>query len=85
MPSPDGSRDEAAHRLPAAELPLPGDPRSAGVARRFLATTIGGWGMAGFADDAALLVSELVTNAALHAGTDLVVRIERRPDCLLSR
>lgn len=52
-----------------ASLTLDDDPRSAGVARRFLRETLGGWGVE---DDpvetAQLCLSELVTNAVIHAG-----------------
>lgn len=68
--------------MPAAELSLGPDARSPGVARRFLLTTLRGWEHQEYADDAALLVSELVTNAALHARTDIVVVIELRSECL---
>ncbi len=56
---------------------LPGAPPSAGKARRFVRSVLAGAGLSGLADVAELLVSELVSNAILHAGTDLevVVRI----------
>jgi anti-sigma regulatory factor (Ser/Thr protein kinase) len=60
-----------------AEVALPGDPRSAGAARKFLADTLASWGCADFEFAAVLLLSELVTNAVLHARTDVVVRISR--------
>lgn len=66
--------------MPVAELTLPGEARSASLARRFLVATLADWGIPN--DDAALLVTELVTNAALHARTEVVVRIEQRPACL---
>ena len=46
------------------------------MARRFTAETLGGWGATELADTAVLLVSELVTNAVLHArsSSELVVR-----------
>lgn len=69
--------------MPEAELSLPGEARSAGEARRFLASTLTGWGNARYKEDAALLLSELVTNAALHAKTDIVVRIELKAENLL--
>ena len=57
-------------------LPLEPDPGSAALARRFTAETLGGWGADGLAETAVLLVSELVTNAVLHArsASELVVR-----------
>ena len=67
--------------MPVAELSLGPDTRSAGAARRFLVTTLDAWGKSAY-DDAALLLSELVTNAALHAKTQIVVRVELQPQCL---
>lgn len=52
-----------------AELSLPAETRSTGAARRFVADALGGWGCDGLVDDAVLAVSELVTNAVVHAGT----------------
>ncbi|MGH8866492.1 MAG: ATP-binding protein [Actinomycetes bacterium] len=51
------------------------DPRSAGQARRFVATTLDGWGLEGLEDPVVLLVSELVSNAVLHASSPLDVRV----------
>jgi anti-sigma regulatory factor (Ser/Thr protein kinase) len=69
--------------VPAAELSLGADARSAGVARRFLTATLSSWGRTIYGDSAVLLLSELVTNAALHAKTEIVVRVELMPECLL--
>ena len=56
---------------------FPGVPESAGRARRFVADALAAAGRSEVADVAVLLVSELVSNAVLHAGTEieLVVRI----------
>ncbi|MER5974334.1 ATP-binding SpoIIE family protein phosphatase [Streptomyces sp. NPDC002055] len=64
-----------------AHTSLPGNPRSPGTARGFVRRVLAGWAEAGLpesgpfaerlADDAALLVSELVTNAVVHAGTEV--------------
>src|SRR3954453_6160884 len=49
---------------------LHADPASVGAARRFSARILQGWGASGeLVDSACLVVSELVTNAVLHAGT----------------
>jgi anti-sigma regulatory factor (Ser/Thr protein kinase) len=78
-----GNVDDSTIRpVPAAELSLPGEARSAGVARRFLMSTLTGWDNAPDGDDASLMLSELVTNAALHAKTDIVVRVELNAECL---
>lgn len=65
-----------------AEISLAADVRSAGEARRFLVATLNGWSATEYRDDAVLLLSELVANAALHAKTEIGVRIELEPDCL---
>lgn len=46
-------------------------------ARRFVEGALEQWGLAGAAWTATLLVSELAANAALHAGTDFTVVLER--------
>ncbi|MFJ3793043.1 SpoIIE family protein phosphatase [Kitasatospora sp. NPDC090091] len=43
--------------------------RSAGAARAFVRDALLGWGLPEVVDDAVVLVSELVTNAVVHAGT----------------
>jgi anti-sigma regulatory factor (Ser/Thr protein kinase) len=53
--------------------PGPSAPRRA---RRFLEETCGRWLAADFVADAALVVSELVTNAVRHAGTEMRVSLE---------
>jgi len=59
---------------------LPKDPESVGRARE---TTRRALRAAGLPDDhverAALLVSELVTNAVVHAGSDVRIRVSARP------
>jgi anti-sigma regulatory factor (Ser/Thr protein kinase) len=51
------------------------------MARRVVVATTVGWGMASLSADAELVVSELVTNALLHApGTDrFVLTVVERP------
>jgi anti-sigma regulatory factor (Ser/Thr protein kinase) len=59
---------------------LAAEPRSVGRARRFCAATLGGWGVeAELVDTCVLLVSELATNAVLHARTPFVVEISADP------
>lgn len=55
---------------------LPATARSVTEARRFVTDALANWRLDGLADTAALLTSEVVTNAVLHARTpmDLVVR-----------
>ncbi|GAA2228609.1 hypothetical protein GCM10010232_13330 [Streptomyces amakusaensis] len=63
-----------------AGWPLPHSPRSAGRARALLRERLADWGIAGeTADDASLLLSELVANAVRHTpapdGRGIGVRI----------
>ncbi|MFF3642309.1 SpoIIE family protein phosphatase [Streptomyces sp. NPDC002564] len=70
---------------------LPGNPLAPAAARRFVRAALADWtelgvpAAAGFterlADDSVLLVSELVTNAVVHAGTavELVCRLDASP------
>jgi len=46
---------------------LAADPRCVGEARRLTHSTLDDWGLESLDDTAALLVSELMTNALLHA------------------
>ena len=68
--------------MTSAEVTLPGDPRSAGAARQFLSVTLESWGDDDYEFAAVLLLSELVTNAVLHARTEIVVRLTRLDDAL---
>ena len=62
--------------LPVASTRLPPHPASSRAARAFVAEHLRTWDLDDAIDDATLLVSELVTNAILHARSpvDLVVR-----------
>nr|WP_246494125.1 SpoIIE family protein phosphatase [Streptomyces zagrosensis] len=63
---------------------LPGNPLAPAAARQFVRAALADWAARGLpgseqiagqlVDDAVLLVSELVTNAVIHAGTAVVVR-----------
>jgi anti-sigma regulatory factor (Ser/Thr protein kinase) len=59
---------------------LPCEGRSAGLARSYVRETLGAWGQSQLADTAALLVSELVTNAVLHARTPLHLSLRLHPN-----
>jgi anti-sigma regulatory factor (Ser/Thr protein kinase) len=59
-----------------ASANLAADPVSAGIARRFVRVTLADWRLREFEDVACLLVSELVTNAILHAGSASVVTLD---------
>lgn len=45
------------------------------AARRLVSSTLAAWGAQALDDDARLLVSELVTNAVIHAGTEVDVTL----------
>jgi len=66
-----GTADGVAAQLgwdgqPAAGLTIPAAPEAIKIARAFTRDTLRGWHLAGLADDAQLVVSELVTNALVH-------------------
>ncbi|MFG2294175.1 ATP-binding protein [Streptomyces sp. NPDC048603] len=56
-------------------LQLPHDPRSPGVARATLRAVLHRHGMAGLADTAELIASELVTHAYRHSGGPSALRL----------
>ena len=60
------------------QVRLAADPASVAGARRFVVDGLSAWNEGRFVDDAALVVSELATNAALHAGAKFMyVTLER--------
>jgi anti-sigma regulatory factor (Ser/Thr protein kinase) len=61
-----------------AERTLGPHPSSAGEARRFAARALVGWGAPDLVDTVTLLVSELVTNAILHARSTVLLAVELR-------
>ena len=64
-------------RTPArVELPLPATAASVSEARRFLRTTLSDWDAEVLEWSATQALSELVTNAVLHAGTAVTVVLE---------
>ncbi|MDH6137207.1 PAS domain S-box-containing protein [Kitasatospora sp. MAA4] len=81
-----GSEDDIA-MIMARALPVPGDriatlslideERAPALARRFTRATLAAWGLSPLADFAELLVSELVTNALVHAGEPRRLRLFR--------
>ena len=62
----------------AVTLELTPFPASVGEARRFTVETLRGWGRDDLTSTGALLVTELVTNAILHARTAVQVYLERQ-------
>ena len=70
-----------AERPEPARIALPRSPSSVGVARRFIAARTAAWSFPGPATDQLVLIaSELVTNAVLHARTELTLTLELRED-----
>ncbi|GAA0470220.1 hypothetical protein Aca07nite_81350 [Actinoplanes capillaceus] len=64
-------------------LRLPPDPSAAVAARQVVSEACTGWGMPRLVPRARIVLSELVVNAAEHAGTPIDVLISRRgPDLL---
>jgi anti-sigma regulatory factor (Ser/Thr protein kinase) len=63
-----------------ARLVLPAEPRSVPVARSFLTDLLTQWELDRFADEAMLLVSELVANAVLHVRGPLALELTHRAD-----
>jgi len=60
------------------EVKLPPHPTSVGSARRFVVERLAALGVPDPGSGAELVVSELVTNAVVHAGTEITLRV--RPD-----
>lgn len=58
-------------------LVLPPEARSSSMSRRFVRHALARWDLQSLADVAVLLTSELVTNAIVHAQTDVEVTITR--------
>jgi PAS domain S-box-containing protein len=65
-----------------AVLHLPEDLRSAGTARAFVRRQLAEWDAGGLEDAAVLLVSELVTNAVVHARSSARLRLQLRTTSL---
>jgi anti-sigma regulatory factor (Ser/Thr protein kinase) len=65
----------------ASHLELPRSPSSVAVARRFIRARAADWSLPEPAGDQLVLIgSELVTNAVLHARTELTLTLELRGD-----
>ncbi len=61
---------------------LPAELRSAGAARALVRRTLDGWCDEDLLDDIALCVSELVTNAVVHAGSAPGILVHARPNTI---
>ncbi|MDX3258004.1 SpoIIE family protein phosphatase [Streptomyces sp. NPDC093228] len=79
--APDVPVPEGADLRAVVRTTLPGGPLAAGAARRFVRAALEEWARTAepdtfterLADDTLVVVSELVTNAVVHAGTDVDV------------
>lgn len=60
-----------------AQLTVTGEPGSVAGARHFLSSVLDDWGLQPLIEGAALLVSEVVTNALLHARSGADVHVQR--------
>jgi CheY-like chemotaxis protein/anti-sigma regulatory factor (Ser/Thr protein kinase) len=66
-----------------AVLELPEELTSASLARRFVESTLTGWGLAPLNDDAVLVVSELVANAVTHGRSSSRLLLQLKENGLL--
>jgi anti-sigma regulatory factor (Ser/Thr protein kinase) len=74
MPEPP---TRSARRPQWARINLPRNPSSVGTARRFIEARVSAWSFPRRAGEQLVLIgSELVTNAVLHARTDLTLTLE---------
>jgi anti-sigma regulatory factor (Ser/Thr protein kinase) len=74
MPEPP---TRAARRPQWARIDLPRNPSSVATARRFIEARVSAWSFPRRAGEQLVLIgSELVTNAVLHARTDLILTLE---------
>ena len=66
--------------MTSASASFPAAPASVPTARRFVQATLARFGLTAAWDAAELLVSEVVTNAVLHARTEFTVEVQREGD-----
>lgn len=78
--APRGPRNGEPARRSVAEWTFPAEPGAVAAARAVVRATLGEWGLDSVEDTAALLVSELVTNALRHASGPIGLRLERERD-----
>jgi anti-sigma regulatory factor (Ser/Thr protein kinase) len=74
----EGGGEPAATALGRVGASFAADLHSPAAARRLVDQAAGNWGLQRLADVAALLTSEVVTNAVQHAGTAVHVTVTRQ-------
>ncbi|MFF0061154.1 ATP-binding protein [Streptomyces sp. NPDC005279] len=77
MPQPTTRARPTGH--PGYSETLPREPGSAATARRLVCVALAAWGLDDLAEDGALIVSELVSNAVQHARRGSIRVIIDRP------
>lgn len=77
-----GALELVASALAQDRTYLARDTRSSAAARRFVEETLRRWECADVLDAVTLLVSELVTNSVIHAGSGAEVAVLLKPDAL---
>jgi len=77
-----GALEVVEQAVAEARSRLAAEVQSAGSARRFVESTLEDWDCADELEVVKLLVSELVTNAVLHAGSDAEVVVQMTPSIL---
>ncbi|GGP16668.1 ATP-binding protein [Nonomuraea glycinis] len=77
MQHPESIPLPAADDSSQASWSLPADPETVGRARRLVRDTLAGWGMSALADDVVMVVSEVVTNAIVHAKSPMTLSLHR--------
>lgn len=76
---PDDCPAAPAERRAEIRQVLPADPRSVALARRCVVAVLDDWDQATAVEVVVLLVSEVVTNAVLHAGSAVELVVRRQP------
>ena len=59
-----------------------GESSAIGAARCFVADTLNSWGLTTLIEDGSMVISELVTNAIIHAGSDFAVSVSSDGDAV---
>ena len=77
-----GALEAVASALAVDRTHLERDLRSSATARRFVTETLRRWKCDDVLEAVTLLVSELVTNSVVHAGSDAEVAVLLKPDAL---